>query len=233
MPATNVKTRWVGGDLVFYDKSENEIFRVDGTNRKLTLASGAVLDVDAATSTITLAAGEIGAADLSANLKKGYVPLPLENFREVSSDATINAAGNGGLLASDTTPILQRVNGATDKALRLHWAAANVDEITQSFAYPPDLDDAAAVVVNILAAMAGATDIPVLAVGYFEGVGDTNAGGNTGAVTGTTVAKYTASIAAADIGAYPKQATVSLTPAAHGTDILYIYAAWIEYTRKD
>jgi hypothetical protein len=72
---------------------------------------------------------------------KGFIPLALADAREVSSNATINAAGNGGLLASDTTPVFQRVNGATDKALRLNWAATNVDEITWSFAYPPDLDD--------------------------------------------------------------------------------------------
>lgn len=35
MPATNVKTKWSGGDLYFYDKSLNEIFNIDGTNRQI------------------------------------------------------------------------------------------------------------------------------------------------------------------------------------------------------
>jgi hypothetical protein len=130
----------------------------------------------------------------------------------VSSNATINAAGNGGLLASDTTPVFQRVNGATDKALRLNWAATNVDEITWSVAYPPDLDDTSTLEVHFLAAMAGASDTPTLTVGYFEGVGDTDAGGATAAVTGTTVAEYSVSIAGTDIGTPPKVASVSLVP---------------------
>lgn len=45
MPTANVKTRWVDGDLVFFDKSGNEIFRVDGTNRKMTVAAAADLDL--------------------------------------------------------------------------------------------------------------------------------------------------------------------------------------------
>lgn len=162
---------------------------------------------------------------------KGYIPIDLSVFREVAANVTQNAAANGGLLASDTTPAYERVNAATDKALRINWVAANVDEITASFSYPPDLDDTNAVEVHILAASGGATNSPTIAVGYFEGVGDTNAGGNTAAVTGTTVAEYSVTIAAADIGTHPNFASVSLTPAAHGTDALRLYAVWIEYTR--
>lgn len=43
MSYTNVKSRWVDGDLVFYDKSDNVIFTIDGTNRALTMSSGATL----------------------------------------------------------------------------------------------------------------------------------------------------------------------------------------------
>ena len=65
MPVTNVKSRWVGGNLVFYDKSMNIIGIWDGTNRKLTLPSGAVLDVSGAAGSISFAAGEIATADLA------------------------------------------------------------------------------------------------------------------------------------------------------------------------
>lgn len=191
----------------------------------------------------TLAAGSIGAtqlasaavtaAKLTESLATGYIPLPLQNWREVATNAIQNAAANGGLLASDTTPILERVNGATDKQLRLNWAAANVDEIVfGGIALPPDLDDASAITIHVLAAMAGATDTPILALSYFEGVGDTNAGGNTSAVTGTPVAEYSVTVAAGNVGAHPNVITVGCTPGAHTTDALYIYAAWIEYTRK-
>lgn len=197
-----------------------KLYRDKGGDR-LTAKSGAEIVVEAGAS-----------FNLGGDRNKGFIPLSLADARELSTNATINAAGNGGLLASDSTPIFQRVNGATDKALRLSWAASNVDEITWSFAYPPDLDDAQPVEIHLLAAMEAAADTPVIAVSYFEGVGDTNAGGNTAAVTGATIAEYSVTIAAADIAAQPNFASVSLVPAAHGTDALYVYGAWIEYIRK-
>lgn len=190
-----------------------------------TLAAGSI-------GTTQLAANGVTAAKLTATMGTGYIPLPLAQAREVATNAIQNLAAHGGILASDSTPILQRVNGATDKQLRINWAASNSDEITWSVMSPPDLDDAAAVTVKIMAAMAGATDTPVVAVGFFEGTGDTNAGGNSGAVTGTTPAVYSVAIAHGDIAAAPKAWSVSLVPAAHTTDALYVYGAWIEYTRK-
>lgn len=55
MPVTNVKSNWVDGDLVFYDKSENEIARFDGTNRNLQ-QSGRIVAQTAATLSLTKAA---------------------------------------------------------------------------------------------------------------------------------------------------------------------------------
>lgn len=45
MPVTNVRSRWVDGNLVWYDKSDNIIATFDGTNRKITLPSGSDLDL--------------------------------------------------------------------------------------------------------------------------------------------------------------------------------------------
>lgn len=179
-----------------------------------------------------LATGGVTAAKLSSTLKTGHIPIPLTSFREVATNATINAAGNGGLLASDTTPIFERVNGATDKAERINWAAGNVDEIVATFPYPADLDDTAAVTVNLLVKMGGASDTPVVAVSYFEGVGDTNAGGNTAALSTSIAAAKTVSIGASDVGAYPNFASIGIVPGTHATDAVWLYACWLEYTRK-
>jgi len=46
MPVTLVKSKWVSGNLVFYDKSSNIIATWDGTNRKVSFPSGAVLDIE-------------------------------------------------------------------------------------------------------------------------------------------------------------------------------------------
>lgn len=185
--------------------------------------------------TAGIAAGAVTPGKLSTNMQTGFIPLPLERWRLVATNdvpAIAVASGNGGNLASDTAPKLIRINAATDKGLRIQWAASSVIEIMQDFVYPPDLDDTAAVIFNMLAASGGATNSPTVAVGYFEGLGDTDAGGNTGAVTGTTITQYTRTIAASDVGAYPNKASIQLTPAAHGTDVLNLYAAWLTYTKK-
>lgn len=180
-----------------------------------------------------LAAGAVEASKLSTNLKKGYIPLPLSAARIIAAnDISAKNAADGGVVSLDTDPTFKRVNGATDKQLRIAWAAASVVEIQWgALAYPPDLDDTAPITVNFLAGMAGAADTPVLGVSFFEGVGDTNAGGNTGALA-AAVAQVSVSIAHGDVGAYPKVFSVGVTPAAHGTDAVYLYCAWCEYTRK-
>lgn len=233
MPVTNVKTRWTSGNLEFLDKSGNIIATIDGTNRKITFASGAVLDVSAATSTLSVAAGEVGAADLASNLKTGFIPLPLTSFRLIASNDIPNSgAGDGGVISQDTAPKLERVNDATDPQLRIAWAASGVVPVTTQFAYPPDLDDASAVTVNLLAKMAaGGMDTPTITVGYVEGIGDTDAGGATAALS-TTLAQLTVAIAAGDVGAYPKAASITLTPGAHANEALELYGAWLTYTRR-
>lgn len=43
MPQTNVKTRWVNGNLVFYDASGNIIATIDGTNRTFDISQGGLI----------------------------------------------------------------------------------------------------------------------------------------------------------------------------------------------
>jgi hypothetical protein len=172
----------------------------------------------------------------SGNLRKGIIQIPLQTFRVVASnDIPTKNAADGGLVSKDTDPIYERVNGATDKALRLSWASASVIEAqAPSIAYPPDLDDAAPIVVNVLAVMkAASVDVPVIAVGAFEGIGDTNAGGNTAALS-TSLQKLTVTLAAADVGPYPTVLSLTLKPGTHATsnNDVYVYGVWLEYTRK-
>lgn len=179
-----------------------------------------------------LASGAVTAAKLSTTLKTGFIPLPLTSFRLISSnDIPASGTPDGGVISQDTAPKLERVNDATDKQLRIAWAATGVVEVTTQFVYPPDLDDASNVEVHILAAMAGATDTPLVGINFWEGVGDSNAGGNTAAITGTSVAEYSVAVSAANVAAAPKPATIGIIPAAHANDALYIYGVWIEYTR--
>lgn len=162
---------------------------------------------------------------------KGFIHLDINTARIINANNFL-ATTEAGIPDTNTDPSIQRTNGATDKSVKVIWPSSSVVEIQFSpFAYPPDLDDGEPVTVCLLARMGGASDTPVIAVGYWEGVGDTNAGGNTAALS-SSIAKKTVAVAAADIGAYPTAATVTLTPGAHGTDVLELYAAWIEYSKK-
>jgi hypothetical protein len=211
-------------------KASGQLVMGDGTD---VISQAVTGDVTISGAGVTaIGATKVLASMLGANLAKGYIPLDITTAKIISGNAIGNTT-EGLLPDGNTDPSLARVNAATDKALRVIWAASSVVEVQFApFAYPPDLDDTANVTVNFIAAMAGATDIPVLTVSYWEGVGDTDAGGATAAVTGTTLARYSRTIAATDVGAYPKVATVGVTPAAHGSDALHLYAAWVEYTRK-
>lgn len=196
-----------------------------GTVGSSNLAAGAVV-------TAGIGDDQVTAGKLTDTLATGYIPLPLTSWRLIAAnDIAAKNAADGGLISLDTDPTLKRVNAATDKQLRIAWAATSVIEIECQFPYPPDLDDAGAITVNLLMGMAGAADTPVIGVNYWEGVGDANAGGNTSALA-AAVAHKTVVIAAGDVGAYPKAASVGIIPAAHATDAIFLYAAWITYVRK-
>lgn len=164
---------------------------------------------------------------LSGTLKTGTISLPLTDARELSGGAFINAAGNGGILASDTTPTLTFNNGG----VRATWAATNVDAICWSIMPPVDMDGTKPAVVHVLASMSDTNDTPVLGVAVVEGMSNTDIGGNTTAVSGTTPTDKTVTIDAADFTG-DNQWTVTITPAAHGTDALRIDSVWLTYTRS-
>lgn len=181
--------------------------------------------------TTQLAATAVTAAKLSSTLATGFIPVSLTTVREVVTNAIPNASSNGGLLASDTTPILNLTNGDTDSALRLSWAASNSDAITFQVPLPPDLDTNSNVEVHVRAAMEGATDTPVISADSFFNEGDTKVEDDSAAVTGTSYAEYTITIAAADVPAGAQTLSCELTPGAHTTDALYVTAIWVEYAR--
>jgi hypothetical protein len=167
----------------------------------------------------------------TSTTRTGWIDLNIGDWREVASNDIINTAGDAGVLATDTTPAYQFVNGDTDSAHELRWAAANVDPITRQFLVPRDYDEAGNWSFKVLAKMGGAADTPVLSLDTFFDLGDTKLEDDVPAITGTTLAVYTATIAAADIPASAYTCSIELTPAAHGTDALVVMAIWIEYTK--
>lgn len=169
----------------------------------------------------------------------GHIPLSLTGLREIFSNdigaaADGAAQGSGGILGSDTTPALKRVNGATDKALKVEWAAANVDEVQfDAVPMPPDLDPEKDITIHLLAKMGGSTDTPTIDVQVFDGAGDTEMGGATAALS-AALTELTVTVAAAGIAGPPSGfLNIALVPGAHGTDALHLHAAWIEYARRN
>ena len=194
--------------------------------------------------TVLNGAGDTGIepSSFSTNQKIGMIPLRLSDIRIILSndfaDETVVTTGSsekapGGYLASlGVIFSINRVNGATDKAARLVAKANSTGELQfPTIVLPNDLDNSANMTFHVMANMAGATDTPVLSIGAFFGVGDTNAGGDTAALS-TTVADKTVTILAADVAAYPNFLNISVIPGAHTTNALWIYAAWLTYTKK-
>lgn len=163
---------------------------------------------------------------------QGFVPIPLVGVRELSTGSFQNAAANGGLLASDTSPALNTVNGDTDGVFRVSWAAGNSDPIAFQTPLPPDLDDTADLVIHFRASMAGATNTCVISADTYFHAGGSKIEDDSGAVTGTTDAEYTITIAGSDVPGGAQQISCELTPAAHATDALYLTGLWLEYKRK-
>jgi len=164
---------------------------------------------------------------IALGLQTGYMPLVLGTLRDIVANEI------GGPLDDTTTPAFERINGATDKGLRVLWVASNVDEVAFPEVYmPPDIDASQDLTIHLVAEMSGATDSPTIDVQVFDSSGDTEMGGATAAITNTR-AEVSVTILAANITGHPLGwLSISLIPGAHTTDTLAVFSAWIEYTRK-
>lgn len=179
---------------------------------------------------VSLPAQTVESDDLGANLRIGRMMIPIISLREIVTNAVPNTAANGGLLASDTTPILERVNGATDPALRVKWAASNSDPVSFSVMSPHDLDSTTTVTVTCRAKMGGATDTPAIAVDVREDVGGSDLGGNTGALS-DSLANVSRTFTPTATSTAQKAWTITLTPGTHTTDTVELYGLEITYRR--
>jgi hypothetical protein len=196
--------------------------------------------------TISVAAGglsmpatvQAALAELYQGLVKtvqGFQPIPLTSFRELSAGVFINAAGNGGLLATDTTPILTNI--ADGDAMRIAWAAGNTDQIEAQVILPPDCDGTADVVVHMLCSKDANVNNTVHMDGeaYFgESDVDCFPAAAAANLLIDTKGEYTATILAADVPDTQANAnmTLVLMPEAHAGDVVYLHGVWIEYKKK-
>lgn len=183
--------------------------------------------------TTKIADAAVTAAKLTTTMQKGFIPLDITTFKLINTNAIINTT-EGGFPDGNTTPLLARVNGATDIAMRVHFAANVVTECQFApIPKPPDLNGAIALTFHMMLAKDANTDnSAVVGVKIFDGVGGSNVGGNTAALAAAALAEYTVTLAHGDLAEHPGFLNVAIVPGTHANDAIYLYAAWIEYTRK-
>jgi hypothetical protein len=181
-----------------------------------------------------------GTSDVTATLTtpKGNIALNPQDARSILSTAVPPVAGgantgSGGVLGADGYPSLARVNGATDPAFRIGWAATQVVPIQWDFQIPADLDNTANATVKLWFAKGSNTDTTaVVGVGAFQGVGDTDFGGNTAALGASTLAVKSVTLVAADLPTAGGFMSLVVTPGTHANDAIYCYGGILEYTRQ-
>ena len=168
----------------------------------------------------------------------GYIPLPLTGWREVadaSGDVGNNAA-SGGVLASDTTPIMSShtTGSGTYISQKIHWAASNSDPIIMQIPLPGDFDESVGVVFQARIGNDGITDDiePVIAIQFNEyaTIADETSDG-LDATSDTTYGAYNVTFAASDATTDSESLTIMITPNAHTTNALYMSSARLRYQR--
>jgi len=187
---------------------------------------------------IVIAAGEASQLDtaqtdidaLQADAAVGSIPFSLNSFREVDASGDVgNIAANGGLLASDTTPILR---GDANESLEISWATGNIDPIQIQTTLPADFKGAANATLDLWV-YSGSTDAATFTVETsWDGGTQVSDSASDAATKSATVHKITATIDAADIPDTAARVTIALTPTnAHATNAYQLVAARLNFTR--
>jgi hypothetical protein len=160
----------------------------------------------------------------------GSILFSLNDFREVDANSDVGAiAANGGILASDTTPILR---GNAAETQEISWATGNVDGIATQIELPDDFDGSAPCTLEVWV-NSGTTDAAsfVVETGWDGGALVADAVDDSATKSATTH-KATATIAAADIPDTASFLTLVLTPPTHATNAIQLLAARLRYQRK-
>lgn len=214
---------------VVYLESDDTIARTDAGG---TLSPAGILELFE-DSTPKVQIGGIPPA-IAARAGASAIGLSLFDFREVTSGGDVGAiTANGGILASDTSPIM-RADAA--ESHEISWAAGNSDIISTQVTLPPDFDGTAPVYVDLWVYTdntgGGGIEAATFTVETSWDAGALVTDTATDSTPATTGHKITATIAAADIPDAPSFLTMHLTPGTHANDPVQLLAARISYRRK-
>lgn len=192
--------------------------------------------VGIAVSTTTLFVfGQLGTAFLLLRAKgllnaTKCLPINLGEWRIVSAGGDVgNIAAIGGVLASDSDPILR---GDANGSWEISWAADSVVPVGVQLSLPSDLDDTASVALE-LDVYSGATDAATMGVATsWNGGAEVTDSADDSGTKSATRHTITATIAAGDVPASSKHVTIRLTPPAHATDAIQLVGSRVYYTPK-
>jgi hypothetical protein len=163
------------------------------------------------------------------------VPLSLHLFRKVTSAGAVGAvAAAGGVLASDSTPIMGAE--ATTEAHVIIWAAANQDIIQAQIPLPPTFQGGDDVEIDLWVrtdnAGGGGIEAATFSVLTSWDNGSQVTDTATDSVPSETVHKVTAIIAAADIPDGASFVNVQLLPGTHANDPVRLLSARLTFVPR-
>lgn len=229
-----------GADAVSEADYGKPCFVVDDQTVAKTSASGTraiaglVLRVDATDGVLVFISAAVNATLEPSQSSYGSILLSLMDFRLVTSGGDEgNTVANGGVLASDTVPILR---GDANENQEISWAAGSQAILAAQTALPVDFDGTQDVLLDLFVytdnSGGGGIDAATFTVETsWDGaalVTDTA----TDATPATAIHKITATIDKADVPDAPNVLTLELTPAAHASDPTQLVGARILYRRK-
>lgn len=167
----------------------------------------------------------------------GYIPLPLTSWREVDASGDVGAiAANGGVLASDTTPILKsHTSGGTYKAATIQWAASNSDPIMIQVPLPQDFGTGYDLVLETRMGNDGNTDDVQPTVSFFVDEYVAGVDVTTDAIDATadtTFSSYDVTLTDANISDTAESLTIIITPNAHTTNTQLLSSARLNCQRN-
>lgn len=210
-----------------YELDDQTVTMASSGNSK----AGRVIMVDAVKGVLVASGLAVtGPTGADGTVGSGFVPISLHSMREADANGDVgNAAAIGGVLASDTTPIMRGVSGGIGQ--EISWAAGNADPVVCEVALPPDLDDTQDVTLA-LQVYSGTTNAATMSVktSWDHGATVTDSADDSGTKS-ATFHEITATIAAADVPANPKTVTILLTPPTHATDAIQLCGAQLRYAK--
>lgn len=225
---SNTDTRGIAGFVSEVREGKPYVWMGPHVVGMIVIAASEASQLD--TAQVDIDALEVRADALEADGAVGFIGVSLTDLREVDANGDVgNGAANGGLLASDTTPILR---GSAAETMEVAWATGNVDPIAFHVVLPPDFNGAANVTVDLWV-RSGATDAATFTVesGWDDGALVSDSASDA-ATKSATLHKITATIAAADIPDTARLLTIALTPTnAHATDEYALLGVGINFTR--